>query len=143
MINAEKLPDKTILCVDDEEKTLSALRRVLRVFSCNILDAGDGEEALSVVREEPPDLIILDVRMPRMDGYEFLKHLREIDNDIPVIMLTGDSSSEGLMKGYSQGAVCYITKPFKNEYVINAVRLFIGSVSEEEKQEIEMSLAGI
>ena len=140
---SQKDPDrqKTILCVDDEEGTLSALTRVLRPLSHRILKARDGKEALALARTAPPNLIILDVRMPEMDGYEVLRRLRrEGMNDIPVVMLTADRSDQGLMESYGQGGTYHLTKPCKGDSILNIVQYLIGDLSEEERRCLELKL---
>jgi two-component system OmpR family response regulator len=132
---------KTILCVDDEEYILSALKRVLRTLPFNVLTASNGEEAVETAIRERPDLILLDVWMPRMTGFEVLKQIREKGlHDTRVVMLTGAGSNQATLKGYQMGCDYYIPKPFKNESVINIVRYLIGDISSRERQELELKL---
>ena len=125
---------KTVLCVDDEASMLSALRRILWPLGYRILTAADGMQALEMAQQEQPDLILLDLMMPGMDGYAVLKRLHELGPvEIPVVMLTGKDSGEDMISGYQEGAVYYITKPFKNEYVVNVVEYLIGDLAKEER----------
>ena len=132
---------KTILCVDDDEHILSALRRILTPTGHRILAASDGTQALDMTQREHPDLILLDLMMPGMDGYAVLARFRELGlGDIPVVMLTGKDSGDDMISGYQEGAGYYITKPFKNEYVVNVVEYLIGDLAEEEREWLEQKL---
>jgi len=132
---------KTILCVDDDAGMRSALSRLLKPLGHRMLLAGSGEEAIRMVREHRPDLILLDVMMPGMSGYEVLRRLREANTpETPVIMLTVKGSGDAVMKGYQEGCVYYIIKPFQNESVTNAVQYLIGDLPEEERQLLEQKL---
>lgn len=133
--------EKVILVVDDEPNALSALRRILRPLPYQIRTAESGVEALTMVAESVPDLIILDIQMPDMDGFQVLRRLKEQGlDDIPVIALTAVSSPESIMKGYREGAEYYITKPFRREYLHNIVNYLIGDLSKKERAKLEMML---
>jgi CheY-like chemotaxis protein len=132
---------KTILCVDDEVGVVAALRRMLKPLSYRILTAKNGEEALLIVETTRPDLIILDVHMPKMSGYEVLKALKKKGfGEVPVVMLTGENSDEGVLKGYNEGCIYYITKPCKREYIFNIIEFLIGDPSPERKEWLEKHL---
>jgi len=132
---------KTILCVDDDASMRSALCRLLTPLGHRILTASDGAQALEAAEDRQPDLIVLDLMMPGMDGYQLLKALRQRGlTDTPVVMLTGRDSGEDMISGYEGGAVYYITKPFKNEYVLNVVEYLIGDLAEEEREWLEQKL---
>jgi diguanylate cyclase (GGDEF)-like protein len=115
-----------ILIVDDERSSLQILNNVLSP-NYAIFTAKSGEEALSRVSEDPPDLILLDIVMPGMDGFEILKRLKgNIDTrHIPVIIITGLDDEADEEKGFLIGAVDYITKPFKNAIVLARVNTHI------------------
>ena len=100
-----------ILIVDDDPQILRLLERFLQAKGREILTAGDGEEALKICGKEAPDLVILDIIMPGMDGWEVLTRLRET-SDIPVIMLTAKDSPGDTARGLLLGADDYISKPF-------------------------------
>ncbi|KPJ55469.1 MAG: hypothetical protein AMS16_04245 [Planctomycetes bacterium DG_58] len=132
---------KTVLCVDDEDSILAALRRVLTPLGHCVLTASDGMQGVRTAQVEHPDLILLDLMMPDMDGFAVCKRLREVGlSDIPVVMLTGKDSGQDVISGYQEGAVYYITKPFRNEYVANVVKYLIGDLDDKEREWLEQKL---
>ncbi len=132
---------KTVLCVDDEEGVLASLQRILHPFGHRVLTARDGEEGVRMAQEEQPDLVILDLRMPKMDGLQALKQLQKIGmRSTPVIMLTAETSMETTAEAYREGGVYYITKPFKSSTVQNIVEYLIGDLSTEQRQKLETML---
>lgn len=100
-----------ILVVDDEPRMTRFIRMNLELDGYRVIEAHDGLEALDKARTQLPDLIILDVMMPGLDGFETLEVLREV-SDIPVIMLTVRSDEEDKVRGLELGADDYVTKPF-------------------------------
>ncbi|MDZ4764946.1 MAG: response regulator transcription factor [Chloroflexota bacterium] len=102
---------KRILVVDDEPRMIGMIRRNLELEGHQIVEAHNGLEALDVVRTRLPDLVLLDVMMPELDGFETLKMLREFSN-IPIIMLTAKSEENDVVYGLELGADDYIPKPF-------------------------------
>jgi diguanylate cyclase (GGDEF)-like protein len=115
-----------ILVVDDEKSNLMVLNRILS-SEYTIFTAKTGEDALSRISEDPPDLILLDIVLPGIDGFEVLRRLKASPETrtIPVIVITGLQSDEDEEKGLLLGAVDYITKPFKNAIVIARVKTHI------------------
>jgi two-component system KDP operon response regulator KdpE len=103
--------DKLILVVDDEPRMVRFVRMNLELEGYQVSEAGSGMEALEKVRDDLPDLVLLDVMMPDMDGFETLEHLREIST-VPVIMLTVKGEEEDRIRGLELGADDYVTKPF-------------------------------
>lgn len=103
---------KTILLVDDEPHVLEVLRVTLEDLGFSLLEAEDGPRALSIAREQKPDLVILDVMLPTMSGLEVCRALHEGNEKIPVILLTARSGEEDEKAGYEAGADRYLTKPF-------------------------------
>jgi signal transduction histidine kinase len=105
-----------ILIVDDIPKNLQVLSNILNIEGYQISFASNGKQALSVVESTLPDLILLDVMMPEMDGYEFASKLKSDPRtkDIPIIFLTGKAEPEDIVKGFKHGAVDYVTKPFNS-----------------------------
>lgn len=100
-----------ILVVDDEPPIVRLVKAKLRVDGYEVLTATRGEEALAILRQETPDLIVLDVMMPDMDGFETLRRIRE-HHQFPVVMLTARGSDADKLKGLQSGADDYVTKPF-------------------------------
>lgn len=113
-----------ILIVDDIPKNLQVLSSILNIEGYQISFASDGMQALSVVETTIPDLILLDIMMPEMDGYEVCKKLKEDERtkDIPVIFLTGKAESEDIVNGLKLGAVDYVTKPFNSAELLSRIR---------------------
>ena len=117
---------KKILIVDDEKQLLSLVSLHMRMSGYDVLLASDGDEALAIAREKKPDLIILDLMLPKMDGWEVCKRLRTESKigDIPVIMLTARSEIGDKLKGFECGADDYVTKPFSpRELVVRVKRV--------------------
>lgn len=100
-----------ILVVDDEPPIVRLVKAKLRVDGYEVVTASDGNEALQVLQQESPDLVVLDVMMPEMDGFETLRRIRQ-NSTVPVVMLTARGSDMDKLKGLQSGADDYITKPF-------------------------------
>lgn len=116
-----------ILVVDDEERMVRFIRLNLEHDGFEVLVAFNGRQALERVREDLPDLVLLDVMMPEMDGFEVLSLLREF-SDVPVIMLTARSTEEDIVRGLELGADDYITKPFSPRVLVSRVRAVLRRV---------------
>ncbi|MFW6056705.1 MAG: response regulator transcription factor [Chloroflexota bacterium] len=100
-----------ILVVDDDPNTTRLVKLYLQRDGHTVTTAADGVEALNAAREKHPDLIVLDIMMPKMDGIEVCRVLRQ-ESDIPIIMLTARTTDEDKLKGLDTGADDYVTKPF-------------------------------
>jgi putative two-component system response regulator len=113
-----------ILVVDDERLNLRMLEDLLRTQGYGVRTAQDGEQALERVREAPPDLILLDVMMPKLDGYEVCRRLKENKDTvfIPIVMVTALTRLEQKIKGIEAGADDFLTKPFNSVELITRVR---------------------
>jgi DNA-binding response OmpR family regulator len=116
-----------ILVVDDNPTNLAVISQALRTEGWQIRIAVDGEDALSKVAHNPPELILLDVQMPGIDGFEVCKRLKadEATSDIPIIFMTALSDTDSKVKGLGLGAVDYITKPFEQQEAIARVRVHL------------------
>ncbi len=101
----------TILIVDDEMRMRRVIADYLKIKNYRTVEAADGEEALAVFRAESPDLVLLDVMMPRKNGWEVCKEIRKT-HQTPIIMLTARSEEEDELQGFALGADEYIAKPF-------------------------------
>jgi two-component system KDP operon response regulator KdpE len=110
-----------ILVVDDEPRMTRFIRMNLELEGYHVIEAHDGIRALDKVRTELPDLVILDVMMPELDGFETLRMLREISN-VPVIMLTVRDEEEDKVRGLELGADDYVTKPFSARELASRVK---------------------
>jgi response regulator RpfG family c-di-GMP phosphodiesterase len=117
-----------ILLVDDMEDNLIALEAVLASLNEPLLRARSGEEAMKALLRQPIALVLLDVRMPGMDGFETAAHIKRLEQtrDVPIIFLTGaDDDSGQAFRGYATGAADFLTKPF-DPWVLRAkVRVFL------------------
>ena len=116
-----ELRDKLILIVDDEPRLTTMLQMNLQAEGVRSITANNGREALDALREEMPDVIILDVMMPGMDGYETLKRIR-MASQVPVIMLTAKDEEDDRIKGLEIGADDYIGKPFSYRELLSRIR---------------------
>lgn len=112
---------KLILIVDDEPRMIKFVQFNLELDGFRVISAKDGLDALEKVRTQLPDLVVLDVMMPRMDGFETLKHIREF-SDVPVIMLTVKDEEEDKHAAFSAGADDYLTKPFSPRELSDRVK---------------------
>lgn len=112
---------RAILVVDDEPRMARFVRMNLELEGYRVLTASSGIEALQRVREELPDLILLDIMMPDMDGYETLQRIREVSG-VPVIMLTVKAEEEDKVHGLELGADDYVTKPFSPRELVSRVK---------------------
>jgi signal transduction histidine kinase len=117
---AQDTQDATLLIVDDTPENISVLFEFLSYHGFKILVAEDGEDALENVQTQHPDLILLDVMMPGMDGFETCLRLKAdpLLKDIPVIFMTALTNTADKVKGFELGAVDYVTKPFQQEEVL-------------------------
>ena len=104
--------NRKILVVDDTLNIQTMLSDFLVSQDFEVFTASDGVEALQMVRQHNPDLVLLDIMMPNMDGYQFISHLRR-ESSTPVIMITAKQQEIDVIKGFDYGADDYITKPFK------------------------------
>ncbi|HSH02173.1 MAG TPA: hybrid sensor histidine kinase/response regulator [Anaerolineae bacterium] len=128
MITANITPsDKTILVVDDNPTNLSVITDFLEMQDFNISVALDGESGIETATHTSPDLILLDVMMPGIDGFETCRRLKEMPGlaEIPVIFMTALASTEDKVKGFEVGAVDYVTKPIQQEEVLARIYLHL------------------
>lgn len=112
-----------ILTVDDSKAVRIIVKRSFKTFDCEILEAANGVEGLATAAKEKPDIILLDVTMPVMDGVEMLAKLKSDHNlkGIPVIMLTAEAGRQAVMKIAKLGIRDYIVKPFKEDVLVDKV----------------------
>lgn len=112
----------TILVVDDEPNYRIVFTELLRGEGFEVCTAQCGEEGISMIKKIALDLVITDMRMPGMDGLELLNEAKEINKDLPVIIVTAYGETEKLATAMQAGAFCYMSKPFNNDDLIVNVR---------------------
>ena len=112
---------QTILVVDDEPRIVDLVTTILETQGYHVIEAGDGDAALTAIREHMPDLVLLDVMLPGEDGFTVLKEIRAISN-VPVIMLTVQASEADRVRGLDLGADDYIAKPFGHRELVSRVK---------------------
>ena len=134
----------SILLVDDEERILNFLKTKLKSLGFEVLLAGNGVEALDQIQGQEPDLVVLDVIMPKMDGFQTLKELRTFSS-VPVIMLSARGDDSDRIKGLGLGADDYLPKPFNPDELvarIEAIKRRLNS-PERKKTPKELMLHGL
>ena len=109
---------KKILIVDDDKDMRDILSSLISSEGYETITAGDGRKALKEISAHSPDLVLLDIRLPEMDGMKVLEEIKKIDKNLPVIMLTAYEDVKGAVQAMKSGAVDYITKPFDNEEMV-------------------------
>ncbi|PXF56832.1 MAG: sigma-54-dependent Fis family transcriptional regulator [Deltaproteobacteria bacterium] len=134
-----------ILIVDDESKMRHILKIMLSLEEHNVEEAQDGESALAMLREKAYDLVISDIRMPRMDGFALLDHIQTMEVPCPVIIITAYATIDSAVKAMKKGAVDYITKPFEESHIILTVEKALGvskilTENRELKEELNRSI---
>ena len=116
---------KRILVVDDEPRMINFIRMNLELEGHQVIEAHTGLEALEAIRTKLPDIVLLDVMMPDLDGFEVLETIREVSN-VPVIMLTAKGREVEREKGLALGADDYVIKPFSTQEVVEKVQELLG-----------------
>lgn len=117
-----------VLIVDDEPFNLDVLQQELEDLDYNILTASNGRDALKTITSQQPDIILLDLMMPGIDGFEVLSEIKK-DNElrnIPVIIVSAANDSKSVVKGIKQGADDYITKPIDADHLKKKLREYLG-----------------
>ncbi|MFN2158632.1 MAG: response regulator transcription factor [Anaerolineales bacterium] len=117
----DQFKNRVILVVDDEERMVRFIRLNLEHDGFKVIEAFNGTQAINQVRSNLPDLVLLDIMMPDMDGFEVLRIIRETSN-VPVIMLTAKGEEDDRVRGLELGADDYVTKPFSPRELVSRVR---------------------
>lgn len=126
-----------VLVVDDDEKILFAFREVLRKEGCIYITARNGEEAIERLRDRQPDIIFMDITMPKLDGLEALKRIKEENRMIPVIIITGYGTMQTAINAMQLGAFEYLTKPMDVEKVREVTRKALTSIMDQSTRPID------
>ncbi|ROR66469.1 response regulator transcription factor [Agrococcus jenensis] len=121
LVRPDGMPVRALV-VDDEVNLSELLRMALSNDGWEARTAGNGQEALNAVREFQPDIIVLDIMMPTIDGMEVLRRIRATGNDVPVLFLTAKDAVEDRIAGIEEGGDDYVTKPFNLEEVVARLR---------------------
>jgi two-component system nitrogen regulation response regulator NtrX len=111
-----------VLVIDDEAAIRDSLRMILEYEDYQFVGTGSGQEALDVVRRERPDIVLLDIKMPGMDGMEVLRKLRALDESLPVVMISGHGTTATAVEAIRSGAIDFLDKPLSSERVIVTLR---------------------
>jgi two-component system response regulator MprA len=113
-----------VLVVEDDAEIASILKRLLRIEGYDVRDAADGEEALATARDFVPDLVVLDLGLPKLDGVDVAKSLRG-DGDVPILVLTARDATDAKVAGLDAGADDYVVKPFEREELLARIRALL------------------
>jgi two-component system alkaline phosphatase synthesis response regulator PhoP len=138
------MEQKRILIADDEEDYVTALQIALEAEGYECLTASDGQEALDKAKSEKPDLMILDIMMPKMNGYK-VSRLLKFDakyKEIPIIMLTARAQEKDKNIGKETGADEYMTKPFEMDELVQLVTKHLSEKEPEEKKDANLHIPG-
>lgn len=132
-----KLKNQKILLVEDDPNFGAVLKDYLEMNDLSVTLAADGQAGLRAFKEEEPHLCILDVMMPKKDGFTLATDIRNLDKHTPLIFLTAKSLKEDMLRGYQTGADDYLTKPFDTEVLLYKIKALLQrTVPEEEEKTI-------
>lgn len=132
-----------ILIIEDETPMRTALKDVVEAEGYRALTAADGEIGLKRAIEEKPDLILLDIMMPRLDGYEVCAELRRLAIPVPILMLTAKGQIEDRVTGLDAGADDYLVKPFSTEELLARVRALLRRFQKHGKSPVKLKLGEV
>lgn len=135
-MNTEKTRYK-ILAVDDEQRMVRFIQLNLEQDGFQVITAYNGKEALEQVRTQLPDLVLLDIMMPDINGFEVLKKIREVNN-VPVIMLTAKGEEDDRIQGLELGADDYITKPFSPRELVSRIRAVLRRTKTFQEDQVDL-----
>lgn len=135
--------NERILIVEDETPMRTALADLFASENYRVLTAADGESGLSRALDEKPDLIVLDVMMPKLDGFALCGELRRLANDVPVLMLTAKGQVEDRVTGLDAGADDYLVKPFSTVELLARVRALLRRMERKTKLPAKLKLGDV
>jgi two-component system response regulator MprA len=127
-----------VLVVDDDKAVRESLRRSLEFNGYDVVLAGDGAEALAAIAATSPDVVVMDVMMPRLDGLEATRALRTAGNDLPILVLTARDAVGDRVEGLDAGADDYLTKPFALQELLARIRALLRRVAPREDADDEV-----
>lgn len=141
-MKSTELKHSTVLVVDDNPTNLGLLFEYLNAYSITVLVAEDGESAFALIKDRKPDLILLDIWMPGMNGFEVCTELKrqEYSRDIPIIFISAMSDTTGKLRGFDLGAVDFITKPFHKEEVLARITAQLTILNQRRALEKEIEI---
>lgn len=135
MKDSSQKDNKKLLLIDDDPNLILLVKDYLEFRGYNVVTAENGREALEILDDNVPDMIICDVMMPEMDGYSLVKHIREepTTNRIPVLFLSAKGQSQDRVKGLNEGADVYMVKPFEPEELVAQVESSLNQIRRWEQ----------
>lgn len=133
------MPNKRVLVVDDDRKTVELVKLYLERNGYKVICAYDGRDAIEFAKKTLPDLIILDLMLPELDGWEVCRLIRQ-ESDVPIIMLTARTTEQDKLVGLDLGADDYVIKPFSPRELVARVRAVLRRVGEEYKGPPEITV---
>ena len=136
-------PKPRVLVVDDDRAVRDSLRRSLEFNGYEVVLAGDGAEALVTLGAHQPDVVVMDVMMPRLDGIETTRALRAAGNDVPILVLTARDAVGDRVEGLDAGADDYLTKPFALEELLARLRALLRRVVPDDADEEVLAFADL
>lgn len=127
---------RSLLLVDDDQHILKSMRIYLEMENYRVRTAGSGSEALQKIEDELPDLVVLDIMMPEMDGFQVLERLRSDarTRSLHIIMLTAKGQDADVLRGYKQGASSYMTKPVNYDELVDNIQLIFDNEDIEARK---------
>ncbi len=127
-----------ILVVDDDKNVRYVMRELLELENYTVFTAENGEKALEMMLDTHVDLVIVDIMMPKMDGYEFTKELRSFSPELPVLMVSAKQLPEDRKRGFLSGIDDYMSKPLDNEELLLHIKALLRRVSAANEQRLEI-----
>ncbi|MBA2954869.1 response regulator [Nocardioides sp. MAH-18] len=142
-MTSAQAPKPRVLVVDDDKAVRESLRRSLEFNGYTVALAGDGAEALAAIAATAPDVVVMDVMMPRLDGLEATRALRAAGHDLPILVLTARDAVGDRVEGLDAGADDYLTKPFALQELLARLRALLRRVPREELEDEVVSFSDL
>ncbi len=130
------MAEPRVLVADDDAAVCKMVQRLLEQAGCQVDTVSDGAEAWAAIKQNPPDLLVLDVAMPRMNGWEVLSRVREHEDykNLPVLMLTALDTDADVTRGWALGADFYLPKPFHGQELVEVVKRLLQAAAAGEQE---------